>query len=463
FAERLERRWNGYANVPLDVKARFFEWQLSRYHLSDHNQAFNRVRLAEAPHQRPVMLPGSDTSTWNGALLAALSYEYAVTGDRDVLDRIARLLQGMHLFFEVTGQPGLMARCVVRSDGEALDEMRANRYRAADGHEYLYLGDPAKGTLNQIAIGYAVMMMHAYDDLPSQMQQLARNDMHAMVVHLINHEYRLTNRDGNASPYGDVTPVVASVGVPFNAQVAYLVVAVGYSFPSDQENVERRIREQFVRLRGEHHIYYQEPLRGIVLPQRIGGSPFLKGMNDRNHVTNAAFTGLSLELDHARRNHVEPNGKFLYRLGRTMYWSMRALDGQRNALCNFMWAGILSDQQVFEAIAKREQQEVAQQVSRNLVDGVEQLRRFRLDRFIYDGHDVKTNQLQWNDRMRPDDYYWKADPRYVRATTGPRENTVFCAIDYLAAYWLMRYYQLDTQPVVARPYANILARTADLR
>ena len=107
-----------------------------------------------------------------------------------------------------------------------------------------------------------------------------------------------------------MTPVVATVGVPFNAQVAYLVVALGYSFPSEQANVSRRIRDAFARLRGKHHVYFEEPLRSIVLPQRIGGSPFLKGMNDRNHVTNAAFMGLALELDHARRNGAKPNTKF---------------------------------------------------------------------------------------------------------------------------------------------------------
>jgi hypothetical protein len=421
------------------------------------------VRLSEVTSQRPAMLPGSDTSTWNGALLAGLSYEYAVTNDPAVLERIATLLSGLHLFFEVTGQPGLMARSIVRSDGEVLDEMRPNQYRAAGGTEYMYLNDPAKGTLNQIAIGYAAAMMYAYDDLPEDVRRMARDDMHAMVLHLINHDYQLTERGGNKTRYGDVTPLVATVGVPFNAQVAYLVVALGYSFPSEQENVSRRIRDAFVRLRDKHHVFYEEPLRSIVLPQRIGSSPFLKGMNDRNHVTNAAFMGLALELDHARRNGVAPNGKFLFRLGRTMYWSMRQLDGQRNALCSFMWAGILSDQPVYDAIAKHDKREIGPQVSRNLLDGIEQLRRFRLNRFLYSGHEVHTGQVQWNDLMRPDDYYWKADPRLAWQVTGPREDRLFCAIDFLTAYWLLRHYELDAQRVVAGPHANVLGRTPGAR
>ena len=50
-----------------------------------------------------------------------------------------------------------------------------------------------------------------------------------------------------------------------------------------------------------------------------------------------------------------------------------------------MWAGILSDQPAFDAIAKHDKREIGPQVSRNLLDGVEQLRRFRLDRFLHAG------------------------------------------------------------------------------
>src|SRR6201999_2771275 len=121
---------------------------------------------------------------------------------------------GLHLFFEVTGMPGLMARSVTRGDAFAHDAMKANTYRAADGTNYIYSNDPARGTFNQIAQGYAVMMMLAYPDLPPPVQQMARNDIRLMVLHVIDHDYKATERDGRRTTYGDMTPLAGPVSVP---------------------------------------------------------------------------------------------------------------------------------------------------------------------------------------------------------------------------------------------------------
>jgi len=95
--------------------------------------------------------------------------------------------------------------------------------------------------------------------------------------------------------YGNLTPVVANHGVPFNAQVAYQLVALGHYFlPADLAQAAP-IENEFRRLRAKHHCYFEYP-HSLILPQRVGGSAFVKGMNDRNHVTNAAFIGLERKL-----------------------------------------------------------------------------------------------------------------------------------------------------------------------
>ena len=47
------------------------------------------------------------------------------------------------------------------------------------------------------------MMMYVHDDLPKDVRRMARDDMHAMVLHLVNHDYRLTERGGHKTRYGD--------------------------------------------------------------------------------------------------------------------------------------------------------------------------------------------------------------------------------------------------------------------
>jgi hypothetical protein len=167
-------------------------------------------------------------------------------------------------------------------------------------------------------------------------------------------------------------------------------------------------------------------------------------------------------IDHARRTGAALDRTFSYQLGQTMYWSMRYLETHNNSLCSFMWAGLLSDPEVFAAVIPRDADATRRQLDMVLVRGVEQLRRFPLDRRHWVGQEQTAAAPQWVDRYRPDDYHWKCDPLAVWQVTGPATNELYCAIDYLYAYWLMRYYRLDAAPVLAAYHENVLRATPDV-
>jgi hypothetical protein len=107
--------WYGgdYKNIPLEAKARFFQWQWQRYHFSVDDQVSLTVELPAEPGKPPVQQFSRDMSTWNGAALAGLSYQYAVTRDPETLAMIVRLVKGLHLFQQVAGKDGLAARYVM--------------------------------------------------------------------------------------------------------------------------------------------------------------------------------------------------------------------------------------------------------------------------------------------------------------------------------------------------------------
>lgn len=448
-------------DLPLDVKAEFFEWEQFRYHQTPYGQVYNRAKLPSAPGLPPRWLPGSDTSTWNGALLAALSLKYAATHDPRTLTRIARLLEGLHLFIAATGQPGLAARTMTHDASLATADMQP--YTAPDGTKFLYRGDPAKGTYNQLVGGYALLMIHAQHDLPADVQRMAQDDLSALVLHVVDHKYHLTNRDGSRTTYGDLTPVIGSFGLPANAQVAYTIVAAGASFPPADVDQKARIDEQFQRLRVRHHVYYVDPLKSLIVPQKIGGTSFLKGQNDRCHLMNAGFVGLALEADQARRAGRPIDPKFVYQLGQTMYWCMDWIGADHNSLCNFQWAAVLSDPTMFEALIHRKKNTVRAKSERQLAGGIEQLRHFPLDRFYYPGRFLKTDKPQWVDRRMIDDFHWKADPTLAWQATGTASNTAYCAIDFLYAYWLLRCYRLDQHAALQADHAGVLTATPNLR
>jgi hypothetical protein len=452
----------GYRDVPLDAKAAFFEWELWRYHQTEYGQVYNRAVLSDAPGTLPLHPPGPDSSTWNGALLAALAYKYATIPDAETLTHIGKLLEGLRLFFAVTGVRGLPARNVTPEDGPVAADQTL-RYQVDETTRLAFRSQAAKGTINQLVGGYATLLIFAGPRLPPELDHLAREALTSMALHLIDHDYHLTEADGSRTPYGDLTPLVARVGVPFNAQVAYLAIAAAHYFPADHDAERARIAEAYQWLRHKHHVYYEDPLRNLILPQRVGGSPLVKGMNDRMHVTYAAYLGLQIDLAHIRKHNLELDRRFIRQLGQTTVHSMQYLWTQHNSLCNLMWAALVQDAQVFECILPRGREAARQQAEWGLADAIEQLRRFRLDRFNYPGRESRVAGTVYNDSYAPDDYYWKVNPDRVWQATGPRTNTFGCAIDYLHAYWMMRYFHLDQQPAAIKRHAPVLRRTDDDR
>ncbi len=217
-----------HLRLPLELKARYSLWELVRYHLTPWNQVHHYVELPDQIGKLPRWIPGSDSSTWNGALLAALGYKLAVTRDRSTQQLIERLLEGMKLFLTVTRSPGLLARNV--SDHPAPEQPGQRVYEAEDGQRYWYREDAAKGTYNQAAAGLGTLLMVAADQLSLPARRSAQWCLQQLALHLVRHDYHITDSSGKRTPYGNLTPLVGSQGVPFNAQVAYMIVALGHHF-----------------------------------------------------------------------------------------------------------------------------------------------------------------------------------------------------------------------------------------
>eukprot|EP00913_Durusdinium_trenchii_P011132 g10454.t1 len=429
-------------NVPLAEKAKYFEWAIKRYHLAPWGHVHARVVLSDKPNVAPDYYYGDDTVTWHGALLAAMAHKYAVTRDAETLRFIGRLIEGLHFAQVVSGKPGLTARCVLRRDKPLAGAKL--RYVAPDGTVYYVRTDPAKGTYNQVIAAYAAVLLHAFRDLPAPTQRLLQQDLQAMVVHLIDNRYKLIDVDGKPTSYGDLRPLFGEHSVPFNAQLAYMMVATATYFPPPDPAAARKIRKAYKYLKTKHHVYYENPLTHLVCPQRVANNPLIKGMNDRNHVVNAAYYGLALELNSARTMKRKPDKELLYELGRTIYWGMEAMQTHRNALCNFMWAGLLADPGVFKVVVPANREYTRKQVAAVTAIGIEQLRRFPIDRFYYPGRKLQTKTPQWVDaRKRHDSYLWKSGPYDRWEITGGQSNTHIASIDFLYAYWVMRYYKLD--------------------
>ena len=462
-AALLQRFGGDLRQIPLAEKAEHLEWVLWRYHRNPYGQIATGACLPSASGIAPTWPADSDTSTWNGVLLSALCWKYAVTKDARTLDRIGTLLDGLEMYTKVTGKPGCYARCVAMATDRvqpSLQKFGTAKATGPRGEPLIWVSDPAKGTYNQLAGGYATLMLYAYQDLPVEQQRKARQLSGDLVMHLLDGDYQIRRPDGQPTTYGDLTPLVATVGIPFNAQVAYLMVALGEQYPPADEEQKGSIEHQFYRLRSKHHAYWANPWKNPIRPQKIGGHPLVKGMNDRFHLATAAYHSLTLEMARAARENRGLDRTFMYRMGQSLVWTMRKIGGERNALCNFMYAGMLNDPARLKMIVEPgEQGEAIFQINRGVADGLEQLRRYPLDRFRRPGHSESTGEPQWIDQQRPDDFQWKADPTLRFVASGPTGNDNVASIDYLAAYWLMRLHALDRQPNAVRQHGTVLPYT----
>ncbi|MEM9700930.1 MAG: hypothetical protein AAF907_00640 [Planctomycetota bacterium] len=453
FEQQLTAYFGGTRNVPFAEKAAFYDWVIRRHHLERFGDlpggrpaaiVHQTALLPKTPDGAGAFNPGPDTLTWNGVMLAAMSYRWAVTRDPAALEWVRVLIAGLEVGMKVTGQSGLPARCLMKSD-KPIGSLKLP-YRLKNGVKVFVHSDAAKGTVNQIAAGLIVCQLLCRADLPAADRERAARLSLEMADHLVRHDYHLTEKTGKRTKYGDVTPRIGPQSVPFNAQVAYMIVAGGTAFGRDATTADprafARVKQAFDDLRGKHHVYYEVPTL-LVRPQRVGASPIVKGMNDRQHVLTAGYASLLLEWELARKANAAADGQFLYEMGRTPLYAMRGVRGQKNAMMAFQWGGLLMDGRRAAAIlpdVRERQAEYA--IGRQEIEiGVEHLRRFPLSRRSWIFEKAGANPNAWAAEQRPwDCYVWKADPTMTYRQTGPLMNKWAAGIDFLHAYWAARYW-----------------------
>ena len=453
FETALTNSFGGTREIPLAEKAAFYEWVTGRHHLerfprTDRGAPVGLVHhaawLPDANGRDERYQTGSDTVTWNGALLAAMSYRWAATRDPVALEWVRTLLGGLELATTVTGQVGLPARCYTQSDQPVNDLRR--RYDPPGGPPIHFRSDAAKGTLNQVAAGLIVCQLLCGDALGEEDRGRAATLSLEIADHLVRHDYHLTEANGQRTEYGNVMPRIGPQSIPFNAQVAYVTVAggagLGVAAPDADPGMVARVAAAFEELRGKHHVYYESP-GTLIRPQRVGANPLVKGMNDRQHVFMAGYAALLLEWELARKANAAADGRFLYEMGRTPLYAIRGVRGERNSLLSFLWGGLLMDGRRAVAIlpdARERDTEYA--AARTEIDvGVEHLRRFPLSRREVIHEEAGKRSDVWPAEENPwDCYVWKADPNRFYRATGPYMNKWAAGIDYLHAYWAARYW-----------------------
>lgn len=133
-----------------------------------------------------------DSAIWTGTYLAAEALRLQQTGAADARANVIDLVETLHLWFNISGQPGLLARYVAPTGGGhpvALYDLDCAAFRAHcnvsyGGQSYDYLGHISRDQYQGVMLGYAL----AYEALGSQdeaTRALIRDDVVEFVGELM--------------------------------------------------------------------------------------------------------------------------------------------------------------------------------------------------------------------------------------------------------------------------------------
>jgi hypothetical protein len=142
-------------------RARAYEMWLRRDSLS-HGGVGNALYSDPPTYSDVVSLGGTgDSAIWTGTTLAAEALRLMTTGSADARAQVVTLVETLHLWFNVAGQPGLLARFAAPSGDHPLVDMDCSRRRIHCGVEfesvtYDYSGHISRDQYQGVMLGYAL-------------------------------------------------------------------------------------------------------------------------------------------------------------------------------------------------------------------------------------------------------------------------------------------------------------------
>ncbi len=130
-----------------------------------------------------------DSAIWTGTYLAAEALRLMATGSADARHNVVSLVQTLHLWFNVSGQPGLLARYAAPSGEHPLVSMDCSSRRihcgvVHEGETYDYSGHISRDQYQGVMLGYAL----AYEALGAadeETRALIREDVLELIGELM--------------------------------------------------------------------------------------------------------------------------------------------------------------------------------------------------------------------------------------------------------------------------------------
>jgi hypothetical protein len=149
------------------------------------------ARYTDPPAYTTVAVMGHtrDTAIWTGTYLAAEAFRLAETGSADARRHVEELVETLHLWFNVMGQPGLLARMAAPAGDHPLVDMDCSELEvhcnvAYGGALYDARGHVSRDQYQGVMLGYAAAY-EALGELGEEHRAMIREDVMELVYELM--------------------------------------------------------------------------------------------------------------------------------------------------------------------------------------------------------------------------------------------------------------------------------------
>ncbi len=165
----------------------------------------------------------ADGAFHTGIALAAAAMRHAVVRSPTTREHVARTLDGVSLLAAVSGKRGLLARHVTPVDAPwpAADP---RWQRSVSRPRFAWRGDVSKDQYAGVLCGLGVALAVLGDD--AEIRQRIGNVAGAIADHLIDHDLRIVDVDGETTTHGDLRAHVWGAPIGVNALISLAATKV---------------------------------------------------------------------------------------------------------------------------------------------------------------------------------------------------------------------------------------------
>jgi hypothetical protein len=396
--------------LALSEKAAWFETKILDQHMTPEGLLAYRIDPAK---EELTPTATADMAIWSGVYLGAEALRYLTTKSPDAHSRINDLVGGIEALIAVSGEPGVLARAIVRRDGPKVYE--GPRWHPSPTRpELMWMSNVSVDQLAGIMFGVGAAF-DALEDGPLRRRVVEATE--AIVGDIIAHGMTLQDPRGEQTKHGDLT--CGAFTENLNCLIALSAVKVahhvtgGVRFAEAYRTMVRRgYPEHAVAAR---HRWWER----------------VTGVNHSDN--NLAF----LSYYHLMRYETDPRLAALYQRSLARAWSV--VRREKNPFFTF----------IYHALAPGSQWD-----ANALADALDSLERFPTAESRYDPEALERGCIAHRlDRLRrrqacaplPMDerpqvaVEWNQNP--ARLEPGTRDRAAYSGFDYLAAYWLGRAHE----------------------